>query len=213
MCVPVAQRINHPWFSSLLPFTWFVFWLYSLLSDSSLWPATDVSPSKRPCSPFPPFCILTLHCIYWSSSVRPLSLSHQLCVEAPFSPMRESRMNRRAYWEQWKSRSLPVRLVEHIYLSSPLLLTVPSVSEGVLFLKMYFKTDSEGERLHTDRLDFFSMKLQTVQKSQNPKRTVLRVLLQHTYFWLNSLSPFSDIQLNSPTASVEFLLCAWGLAS
>lgn len=67
------------------------------------------SPTERPLplSSLPRFCILTLHCIYWSSSVSPLSPSHQLCVEAPFSPMRESNMNRGAYWEQWESQSLP----------------------------------------------------------------------------------------------------------
>lgn len=36
-------------------------------------------------SPLPPPCALTLLCIYWSSSVSPLSLSHQLCSSSILS--------------------------------------------------------------------------------------------------------------------------------
>lgn len=54
---------------------------------------------------FPSYWILGR--LYWSFSASPLSPSRQLHVEAPFSPMRDSRMNRRAYWgKERESQSL-----------------------------------------------------------------------------------------------------------
>lgn len=108
---------------SLLPFMWFVFWLYSLLSrasNSCLLTFAVFFSSKLPPFSLYPFSIWAVSLLFSSSlyphpplyllkllSVSPLSSSHQLCVEASFSPMRESSMNRKAYWEQWKSQSLP----------------------------------------------------------------------------------------------------------
>lgn len=88
---------------------------------------SSVTELVLPLSSFAPFCVLTCHCIYWSSSVSLLSPSHQLCVEAPFSPRRESWMNRRAYWEQWESQSPSFvwlstslgPLLSSLFLSSP----------------------------------------------------------------------------------------------
>lgn len=112
-----------------------------------------------PPSSSPPFCILALHCIYWSPTVGPLSPSHQLCVEAPFSPVRESRMNRRAYWEQWESLSSRwthlLTLLSSPLLSSDSAMTNPISSASCcspfpVSQMGCFKTDSEGKRLHTN---------------------------------------------------------------
>ncbi len=94
-----------------------------------------------------------------------------------------------------------------------LLLTVPSVSHGLLFLwKLYFKTDSEGKRLHTNttkvQTGFFvpiSMKQQTFRSlisSKNHKTQREQASESHpscsipAFYWtVFCLSPFSDIQL------------------
>lgn len=75
--------------SSPLSFSWSVFRFFTLtlplMSPKNLVLSSSSLHSAR--------------WIYWSSSVSPLSPSRQLCAEAPFSPMREGRMNRRAYSE------------------------------------------------------------------------------------------------------------------
>lgn len=131
-------------------------------------PPTHVSLFSAPSLPFFPLsCVLALRCISWSSSAGPLSVSHQLCVEAPFSPMRQSGMNRRAYSENSeKSQSLPlVSLSTSLYSSPPvlssvlrlccdqscllrlLLLAAPTVSHALLSLrKMCFNTEIEHNR-------------------------------------------------------------------
>ncbi|TMS18047.1 hypothetical protein E3U43_010373, partial [Larimichthys crocea] len=96
---------------------------------------TDVDRRRRHSEGFPPIGgeiqtshqELRLHSVVGSQLsgrlylLRPSNTasSAQLCVGAPFSPMRESSMNRRAYSE--KANPCLFGLIEHISYSSPLL--------------------------------------------------------------------------------------------
>lgn len=130
MCVSVTQRINFfEWNWAPVPLAaplhafWLLIFSFSLFtSNGPLWRPSTPSPIQIPFlslslsftthplaeeafRSFPSYCILGR--LYWSSSASPLSPSRQLHVEAPFSPMRDSRMNRRAYWgKEWESQSL-----------------------------------------------------------------------------------------------------------
>lgn len=131
MCVSVTQRINFfewNWAPVLLAALLHAFWLWfsrfrfhSSLSTAhcdvpqlllpSIFPfSLSLSFTTHPLAEeafrsFPSYWILGR--LYWSFSASPLSPSRQLHVEAPFSPMRDSRMNRRAYWgKERESQSL-----------------------------------------------------------------------------------------------------------
>lgn len=175
MCVSVTQRINFfewNWAPVLLAALLHAFWLWfsrfrfhSSLSTAhcdvpqlllpSIFPfSLSLSFTTHPLAEeafrsFPSYWILGR--LYWSFSASPLSPSRQLHVEAPFSPMRDSRMNRRAYWgKERESQSLLFCLTEHLLRSSSLpspcpklfcdqyrfllLLILPALWEGLLLL-------------------------------------------------------------------------------
>lgn len=88
--------------------------LPSILPFSLSLSFTTHSPAEEAFRSFPSYCILGR--LYWSFSASPLSPSRQLHVEAPFSPMRDSRMNRRAYWgKERESQSLLFVLLNIFY--------------------------------------------------------------------------------------------------